>query len=156
MNLEQKQRKFLSYVNKQSGVRLNNLTTDCWVWEGTIDGNGYGHLQTKWGTEMGKFSHRISYMLFKGEIPEGRLIRHKCDNRKCVNPDHLEIGTKKDNNQDARERNPRACGKKLQDDELPKIAERMRNGEYLKDIAKDYSMNWKSISRRLKKSCVIP
>jgi hypothetical protein len=149
--MEQRQRKFLSYVNKQSGVRPNELTTDCWIWEGTIDGNGYGHLQTLWATEMGKFAHRISYRLFKGDIPAGKLIRHKCDVRKCVNPDHLEIGTKKENNQDARDRNPRACGRKLQPDDLAAIHDRWVNGELLKDIAKDYGVNWKSISRALKK-----
>lgn len=151
MNEEQKRRKFLSYANQQSGVRLNNLPTDCWIWEGTIDGNGYGHLQTIWATQMGKFAHRIAYMLFKGEIPDGQLIRHRCDNRLCVNPEHLELGTKKDNNRDCLERNPRASGRKLQPEEYPKIMERWTNGELLKDIAKEYGMNWKSVSRALKK-----
>lgn len=149
--MEQHKRKFLSYVNQHSGVRPNDLTTDCWMWEGTIDGNGYGQLQTLWAREMGKFAHRISYRLFTGDIPEGKLIRHKCDIRRCVNPDHLEIGTKKENNHDALERNPRACGRKLSPTEYPKILERWGNGELLKDIAKEYGMNWKSISRALKK-----
>lgn len=151
MNTEQKQRKFLSYVNKQSGLRPNGLQTECWIWEGTIDGNGYGQLQTGWAMEMGKFAHRISHCLFVGDIPEGKLIRHKCDVRKCVNPDHLHIGTKADNNQDARERNPKANGRKLQPDQYPIIMERWTNGELLKDIAKDYGVHWKSMSRALKK-----
>lgn len=150
--MEQQKRKFLSYVKQQSGLRPNGLETDCWIWEGTIDGNGYGHLQTLWATEMGKFAHRISYRLFRGEIPEGKLIRHKCDVRKCVNPDHLEIGTKKENNHDALARNPKACGRKLQPADLVVIQDRWVKGELLKDIAKDYKMNWKSISRALKKA----
>lgn len=132
---------FLAKVNKQSGVRLNNLQTDCWEWIGAKSG-GYGWF--RYG-----YAHRWSYELFINEIPDKQLIRHKCDNRKCVNPDHLEIGYKAENNKDCRERNPKASGRKLQDEELPKIAERMREGELLKDIAKEYNMNWKCISRRL-------
>jgi hypothetical protein len=49
--------------------------------------------------------HRYIYILHKGQIPEGKLIRHTCDNRKCINPEHLLIGTHSDNINDAKERN---------------------------------------------------
>ena len=148
------EREFLMRTNKQSGVRLNNLTTDCWEWTGGTYTTGYGQLtKVRYGEG---YAHRWSYEHFNGEIPDGKLIRHKCDNRKCVNPEHLQIGTKADNNNEARERNPKACGKKLADEELPKIVERMKNGEYLKNIAKDYEMNWKCISRRLEQAGIRP
>ena len=148
------EREFLGKVNKQSGVRRNNLTTECWEWTGATYGNGYGEIkEDRYGDG---YAHRWSYSHFKGEIPDGKLIRHQCDHRLCVNPDHLEIGEKKENNQECRERNSRACGRKLQPSEYPKIVERMNQGELLKDIALDYQMNWKSISRALKKAEIRP
>lgn len=140
---------FLAKVNQQSDLRLNGLHTECWSWLGAKTGPGYGWFRDG-------YAHRWSFELFNGEIPEGKLIRHKCDNRNCVNPDHLEIGTKKENNQDCRERNSRANGRKLQDTDLPVIADRMNRGELLKEIAKDYGMNWKCISRRLKDANLRP
>ena len=131
----------LAKVNQQSGVRPNGLASDCWEWTAAMSG-GYGWFRDG-------YAHRRSYELFVGEIPEGQLIRHRCDNRRCVNPEHLELGTKADNNKDARDRNPKANNRKLQDSDLPAIADRMKAGEFLKDIAKDYGMNWKCISRRL-------
>lgn len=139
---------FNKKVNKESGVRLNNLTTDCWVWTAGTSA-GYGWFRDG-------YAHRWSYEHFKGEIEEGKCILHQCDNRKCVNPEHLVVGTKADNNKEALERNPKASGRKLQDADLPKIAERIKNGELIKDIAKELNMNWKCVSRRLAQAGIRP
>lgn len=73
---------------------------DCWEWSGTILGNGYGQIRS--GGKEGKkiLAHRLSYELNKCEIPDGLVVMHTCDNRKCVNPNHLGLGTYKDNTQD--------------------------------------------------------
>ena len=148
------EREFLERVNKESGVRLNNLQTDCWEWTGGVYKNQYGQLnEDRYGEH---YAHRWSYRHFKGEIEDGKCILHQCDNRKCVNPEHLIAGSKAENNKEALERNPKASGRKLQDADLPKIAERVKAGELLKDIAKEYAMNWKCVSRRLEQAGLRP
>ena len=69
-------------------------TDFCWVWKRALDTYGYGVCQ-KNGKQIN--SHRFSYEYFCGKIPAGMLVMHRCDNPPCVNPEHLKIGTYKDN-----------------------------------------------------------
>lgn len=77
----------------------------CWVWNLTPDKDGYGTLKYKNKSKF--YAHRAAYELAIGPIPEGLLVLHKCDNRLCINPEHLYIGTHEDNMRDVRERNRR-------------------------------------------------
>lgn len=65
--------------------------TGCWLWLGSLDRGGYGKLAS------GAIAHRVVYEQHKGPIPEGRQLDHLCRQRSCVNPDHLEPVTRREN-----------------------------------------------------------
>jgi hypothetical protein len=74
----------------------------CLVWTGDKDSNGYGRL--RYAGKKGYPSHRLAYELANGPIPGGLVVRHQCDNRACINLNHLELGTQQQNVQDMFER----------------------------------------------------
>lgn len=80
--------RFLSFVVKSEG---------CWEWSGYIDNKGYGRIMTDRGPVR---AHRVSYVLHHGEVPGRLYVLHHCDNRKCVNPIHLYVGTHTQNMKD--------------------------------------------------------
>lgn len=75
-----------------------NGETGCWEWTGHSYPNGYGVLKV-FGSDVS--AHRYSYELHKGPIPVGMCILHSCDNKKCINPDHLRVGTHQENMREA-------------------------------------------------------
>jgi len=74
----------------------------CWLWIGTKNTQGYGDFRCN---KKRYGSHRFSYIVYKGEIPKGIFVLHSCDNPACVNPDHLWLGTAKDNSIDMYSKN---------------------------------------------------
>lgn len=100
-----------------SKAKINN-ETGCWEWTAS-KAKGYGRFKFR-----GKFygSHQVSYMLFIGEIKEGMNICHKCDNPKCINPDHLFQGTQSENMIDCSNKNRLVVpeGKRYKNGHIPK------------------------------------
>lgn len=69
-------------------------TADCWLWKGSPRPNGYCAI---WYKQRSRLAHRLVYEILVGPIPEGLTIDHLCGNKRCVNPDHLEPVTQKEN-----------------------------------------------------------
>ena len=105
--------RFRKYAMQQEG---------CWVWTGPRNGSGYGTLRNR---GKGIQAHRIAYELVHGSIPPNLLVCHTCDIRLCVRPDHLFLGTPKDNSQDARKKG-RLVNSSDQADVRRKISEVLR------------------------------
>lgn len=87
----------------------NTIKTEdgCWEWQGETSSSGYGQIKA-FGRMVS--CHRLSYELYNGPVPEGMEIAHHCDNRICVNPDHLEAMTHKANMDDMIEKGRKRKG----------------------------------------------
>ena len=85
LQIESLYKRFLKKINK---------TNSCWLWTGRLYKEGYGEFG--WNNGHGR-AHRFSYTYYKGKIPNGLVIDHLCRVRSCVNPDHLEAVTIREN-----------------------------------------------------------
>lgn len=124
-------------------------TGQCWIWTAGVAGGGYGQFTVR----RRKFcAHRLSYELACGPIPAGYFVCHRCDNRRCVNPDHLFAGTHTDNMRDCRDKgrlrivNPfspgnRTAPTKLTESIVREVRSRTRSGEAVRAIARDLGVH---------------
>lgn len=83
-------------------------SSGCWLWDGPVDDFGYGRFRV--GAKKPRV-HVLCYEWHKGRVPDGLIVRHRCDMPGCVNPDHLICGTLLDNIRDRVERKRSAVGR---------------------------------------------
>lgn len=144
-------------------------TPTCWVWHaaqrgGKGPGKRYGAFKVDGKAVL---AHKFSYEAYVGPIPDGLDVRHGCDNRLCVRPDHLSVGTRKENMQDAINRGRIASGErsgtrlhpetiargenagasKLTTQDVLKIKAMYAAGARIRDLASEFDVNRTTITR---------
>lgn len=135
-------KRFWKKVNKDGPVPEHCPELgQCWIWTASLTSHGYGRISRDRNCSM--YAHRVSYILHF-EDPGSLFVCHKCDNRICVNPSHLFLGTPADNTADmvkkgrgrsVAELNPAS---KLSADDIREIIRRRNLGEMQKSIARDF------------------
>lgn len=139
--------------------RLRGLSvvvdSGCWEWTGKLMHKGYGVIVIDGKDQR---AHRISYQEHKGDIADGLFVCHSCDNRKCINPDHLWLGTAADNAQDALNKGRmKGCEEigdqsgamnrnaKLNEQQVLEIRARLKDGVNSHELAAMYGVSYRNI-----------
>lgn len=115
-------------------------TQTCWLWTDSKHTQGYGFFlsnKKQWK------AHRYSWLLAHGQIPKGMCVLHKCDNRMCVRPSHLFLGSKRDNNLDAIRKGRYRSGKSILNVEGVKRLRREYQ-EFIREKAKELRVSQKA------------
>jgi hypothetical protein len=121
----------------------------CWDWKGAYTSGGYGQI-TAFHPKKQIRHHHASWIIHKGEIKPGLFVLHKCDNRRCSNPDHLYLGTHSENMRDMTEKKRQARGSrqgqaKLNELKVKEIKVKIKNGLSDLEIAKENSVTHTAI-----------
>jgi len=142
-------RKRFKTVQEQFENQIFYSIDGCWYWIGTIGPRGYGSINVNGAS---KRAHRVSYEIYKGNIPAGLFVCHSCDNPLCVRPDHLILGTQKENMQDMwgkgrgckGEKAPWAKLKRKDVDEIRELY--AKGGVAMRPLAKRFNVSYTTVN----------
>lgn len=132
--------RFWSKVDKGNG---------CWLWLGSLRSTGYGQINAGQHGVAPLKAHRVAYELTYGPIPDGLFVCHHCDNRRCVRPDHLFLGTPSENTADAG-RKGRMGRSRLTEATVQAIRAAYAQGEAQSSLAKRYGVHQSTISKMVR------
>jgi hypothetical protein len=150
MEITKKQKeRFYSKVEFSTVNFWNDIP--CLEWKHSLDSSGYGHLSLN---SLDFQAHRLSWIMTNGEIRDGLHVLHHCDNRKCVNPEHLFLGTHLENmiDRDLKNRGKNLKGEEqpnsiLTDEAVKEIIRLYNTGLFLqREIAEKYGVSTRTIS----------
>lgn len=116
----------------------------CWTWKGSPSRSGYGQ---HWFRGKLWYSHRLAWTLTHGPIPHGMFVLHRCDNRLCARPEHLELGTHEKNTADAVARGRFKGNRKLTSQQVQRIRTLAAAGIPRRMLAKKFGVQHNQISR---------
>lgn len=137
-----------SLTIEQRLEHFSETSGDCLIWTGSTDRDGYGQTRFRGGRR--RRTHRIAWELAHGPIPDGMVVRHKCDNPPCMKLDHLELGSVAQNNADRRQRGRSTRGtshhaRRLAENDVRQIRTRLAEGHTQAAIARDFGVSTSAI-----------
>jgi hypothetical protein len=126
-------------------------TDSCHIWTGPKDSDGYGDFRNAKKYGISRKVHRAVWEAVNGPIPKGLSVCHHCDNRACVNPAHLFLGTQRDNNADMLRNQRHAKGERngmarLTLTDVAQIRERYAAGSLQRELAEQFGCHKANIS----------
>ena len=120
-------------------------TDSCWLWTGARNKLGYGIVSIHAKKHM--LAHRVAWLFTHGDIPGGMILCHRCDTPRCVRPEHVFLGTRKDNMQDARRKALPRAGMKLTESQAMDIINRLISWEKVVSVARATGVSPQMITR---------
>ena len=122
--------------------KIHKAVSGCWLWQGWRNKGTKGRTHGQFWYEKKKMGvHRASWLMHRGPIPDGMCVLHRCDVPHCVNPAHLFLGTKSQNQQDMREKGRGRAPEKFSKRTMYIACKRIEDGERQRDVARDMGIS---------------